>query len=561
VYAVAAVMTLVLLGGIAMYAGKSFISGDAGASSFKTVPVKQGPFESRVVVRGELQAVDNIDINCQVEGSNTITQLVPEGTFVKKGDVLVVLDSSSIRQKLEDSLIEWQRVKADVTSAEEMLAIQKSQNAANIEAAAVALELAQIDLVRYTEGVYPGLLADAKMAVEKAQTGFRSKQDDLSQTRSLFSKGFVTATEVQNKELEVAAAQRDVTKAVSDMELLEKFSHQADTTAKKSALAQAEQKLERTKRENSANLSQKTADLAAKAQQLDLIERRVARYREQVEFCTIRAPADGLVVYRNDNNRDNVQVAEGTQVRERQTIMRLPDTSRMKAVLKVNEGQIANLSIGQVATVSMSASPAALSGIVTKISPVADSGDRWMNPDRRDYPVDVIFDQTPKGLKPGMTATVNILTDRIEDAIYMPIGALYSAGKDRYAFVVSGENVRPTPVKIGKSNDQDVQIVEGVEAGQNVVLLEAGQGKALLDKAGIKVVEEKPAEGDPTKRRRRDGAAGEGKGPGNGPANNPGNGAGATPGNTPTAEPAKPAEAIPGKPKAAAPTVEAPKAG
>jgi HlyD family secretion protein len=233
----------------------------------------------------------------------------------------------------------------------------------------------------------------------------------------------------------------------------------------------------------------------------------------------------------------------------------------MKAVLKVNEGQIANLSIGQVATVSMSASPAALSGIVTKISPVADSGDRWMNPDRRDYPVDVIFDQTPKGLKPGMTATVNILTDRIEDAIYMPIGALYSAGKDRYAFVVSGENVRPTPVKIGKSNDQDVQIVEGVEAGQNVVLLEAGQGKALLDKAGIKVVEEKPAEGDPTKRRRRDGAAGEGKGPGNGPANNPGNGAGATPGNTPTAEPAKPAEAIPGKPKAAAPTVEAPKAG
>ncbi|GIW77335.1 MAG: hypothetical protein KatS3mg104_2398 [Phycisphaerae bacterium] len=88
--------------------GKPSGFGSSIPTSLTTVPVKKGVFESRVVVRGDLQAVDNIDIVCQVEGASTITELAPEGSFVKKGDILVVLDSSTIRQRLEDTLIEWQ---------------------------------------------------------------------------------------------------------------------------------------------------------------------------------------------------------------------------------------------------------------------------------------------------------------------------------------------------------------------------------------------------------------------------------------------------------------------
>src|SRR3954462_15322326 len=54
---------------------------------------------------GELQSVNNIDVVCTVEGLNTITQIVKEGSFVKKGDVLVTLDSSAIREKIDDTEI------------------------------------------------------------------------------------------------------------------------------------------------------------------------------------------------------------------------------------------------------------------------------------------------------------------------------------------------------------------------------------------------------------------------------------------------------------------------
>lgn len=504
VYAIAAIVTLAIIVGIVLVATQSLGLTSAAPAAFKTVPVKQGLFESRVVVRGDLQAVDNIEIVCEVEGSSTITQLAPEGSFAKKGDVLVVLDSSAIRQRLEDALIDWQRQKADVTTAEEMLEIQKSQNSANLEAAEVALQLAQIEMTKYVEGVYPGLLADAKMALEKAETGLKTTQDDLAQTRSLFAKGFVTATEIKTKELEVAAAQRDVTKAKSDMDLLVQYTHKADLATKRNALAQAEQKLERTKRENSANISQKSADLDAKRSQLDVIERRVARLREQVDACTVRAPADGLVVYRNDSGRDSVQIQEGASVRERQTMLRLPDTSRMKVVLKINESQISGLAIGQFATVRLNSIPAPLMGTVAKISPIADSADRWMNPDRRDYPVDVVLDETPKGLKPGMSAQVSILTNRIENAVSIPVGALYTVGNERFAFEVNGETVTPVKVQIGMTNESDVQITSGLEPGKYVMLLESGQGKILLERAGIKIAA--PTESaEPGKRRRRGG--------------------------------------------------------
>ncbi|HEY0008290.1 MAG TPA: HlyD family efflux transporter periplasmic adaptor subunit [Tepidisphaeraceae bacterium] len=519
VIALAAFATILVVGAFVLYFAKPF-SSTAANEGLKTVPVKQGPFEIRVNVKGDLQAVDNIDIVCLVEGQTTITQIVAEGASVKKGDTLVVLDSSAIRQKLEDSLIDVQRVTADVTNAQEMVEIQESSNAAAIEAAEVALQLAQIDMIKYNEGEYPSALADANMAFEKAQTALKTKQDDLAQSRSLFAKGFVTATEVKTRDLDVIAARRDLTKAETDKKVLEQYTHQADSATKKNALAQAEQKLERTKRENAANLSQKTADLRAKQQQFDVISRRSQRLKEQVAACIITAPADGLVVYQNTGDRDRAQIQEGAIVRERQTLMRLPDTSRMKVVLKANENQVGLLQAKQQATVKLPSMNRQFTASVVKIGAVPDSTNRWMNPDAKDYPVDVLLDETPAGLRPGMTAEVSILIERIEDAVTIPLAALFSAGQDRYAFTPTGETVTPLKLEISKANDQDVMVMRGVETDQPVVLLEPGQGKVFLERAGIKTAEPAaPLPGEKSNRPRREGQGASQGGSGQGGSN------------------------------------------
>src|SRR5436190_7352928 len=123
----------------------------------------------KVVKDGELAAVNNIDISNLVEGQTTIQQIVKEGAYVKKGDILITLDSASIKQKIEDTTLEVQKADADLIAAKEMRDIQKSQNDASLDAAVSAVKLAELDLQQYEEGSYPQARANATIEVEMAK--------------------------------------------------------------------------------------------------------------------------------------------------------------------------------------------------------------------------------------------------------------------------------------------------------------------------------------------------------------------------------------------------------
>src|SRR5215211_6384285 len=88
-----------------------------GAKFHTVVPAE---LTVKVYKDGDLQAVNNIDVMCQIEGGSTIVQLVKEGELVKKGDVIVVLDSSQIRLKIEDTGLELQRAESELTAAKEL---------------------------------------------------------------------------------------------------------------------------------------------------------------------------------------------------------------------------------------------------------------------------------------------------------------------------------------------------------------------------------------------------------------------------------------------------------
>src|SRR5207247_2567598 len=100
------------------------------------------------------------------------------------------------------------------------------------------------------------------------------------------------------------------------------------------------------------NLNQKQAEVAAKEQNFAVLKRRMDHLQDQLAACTITAPADGMVVYASSSDRGMQNpIQEGAQVHERQVILRLPDTSSMKAVLRINESQVGKLFEGQRSSV------------------------------------------------------------------------------------------------------------------------------------------------------------------------------------------------------------------
>ena len=95
----------------------------------------------------------------------TITFVVPEGANVKQGDTLVTLDSSNIKHKVDDLKVSLENAQANLVTAQQMEEIQKSQNAANLDAAQVALDLAKLDLEAYEKGTYPQALAAVRFTL------------------------------------------------------------------------------------------------------------------------------------------------------------------------------------------------------------------------------------------------------------------------------------------------------------------------------------------------------------------------------------------------------------
>ena len=449
---------------------------------------------------GELQAVNFLEIYNKSGNSTQILELVKEGTRVKKGDVLCALDSQIVQQRLDETNQELRTAQSLLIISKEMLEIQKSQNQSNVRAAETTLRLAKLEHKLYEDGTYPQLLENAVTAVEMANLDLKNKEEELALSRRLFGQGFVTAAEIKKGEMAARTAQNEVRKAQSALTVLKKFTYEMDMAKLNTAVVQAEQNLERVLKENASMLAQRVADVHEKEEELEEETGQHKRFTDQLAACTIKAPEDGIVIYATSVDRSAREpIQPGTIVRDRQLILTLPDVRKMKAVLQLSEAQRARIDTGKPlrATVKILGVPDRIGATLTYVSVMPDSSQRFWNPDTKDYTVDLTLDHTPPSLQPGIRIDATILLDRIPRALVVPVSTVYAAGNDTYVFVREFEGstqALPRKVTLGPSNATHIQITSGLSEGEEVLPLAPGQGRSLLESAGIRVAPTQPAQ-------------------------------------------------------------------
>src|SRR5690606_7497665 len=169
--------------------------------------------------------------------------------------------------------------------------------------------------------------------------------------------------------------------------------------------------------------------------------------------------------------RDMIQ--EGVQVRERQTILILPDVTRMQAEMKIQEADIDKVRRGQRASIQVDAFPdRVLTGRVSRVSPVADSGSRWSNNSLKVYKcwIDVDVDNTGGELRPNMSARAEILVGEVPDTLSVPISAVRRQGAVKYVWRATPAGPEAVVVGIGRSTLAQVEILDGLAAGDQIYL-------------------------------------------------------------------------------------------
>lgn len=448
---------------------------DSGpGSAVPTFTVTRGPLTISVTESGTIKSRQQEIIKNQVEGSTTILYIIPEGTTVKAGDLLVELDASRLNDQLVDQQIRVQNAEAAWVRSRENLEIVKNQAASDIARATLDYRFAEVDQRKYLEGEYPNKLQQAESKIKLTESEHQRQQEKLRWSKILFDEKYLSETERKADELAEQRAALDADSAKRELDLLRDYEHPRRVEELQSNLDQAEQALERVKRKAMADNIQAEADLRAKESEFNREKVKLVKIEEQLEKAVIRAPTDGLVIYATSaqSGRGGTEpLAEGQSVRERQDLIYLPTTTAVMVEIKVHESSMDKVRVGMPVRITVDALPGqSFVGRVTRIAPLPDAQSVWMNPDLKVYSTDIHVDGDGTGLRTGMSCRAEIVVQYYEDAMYVPVQAIVRVGDQPTAYVVNDRTIEARPVQIGLDNNRMVHIREGLKVGERVSL-------------------------------------------------------------------------------------------
>ncbi len=403
--------------------------------------VERGEFIHDITERGDVESASNVEIRCEVQaqgsGGTTILEILPEGTYVQPGDQLVLLDSSA----LED-----EKTKQMITCANSEAVMIQAQN---------DLESAEIALREYTEGQLIQQLQTIESELFVKEEDLRRAIDYAEYSERLAAKGFVTKLQLEADKFAVKKAETEKEAKETEKRVLEEFTKEKMTKQLEADIKTCQAKFE----------------AADHSHQLD--KEKLELINTQITKCVIKAPEAGQVVYANQTNSrggNEVIIEEGTAVRERQVIIRLPDPKRMQVKAKINEAKIALVSDGMPATIRMDAyQNMELRGKVQKVNEYPAPAS-WFSSNVKEYETIIQIEEPPSGLRPGLTAQVKIRVNVLPDVVQVPVQTIFEHGGKHYAVLRDGGGWAAQPVEIGATNDKFVVIREGLRQGQQIVL-------------------------------------------------------------------------------------------
>ncbi|MCA8965822.1 MAG: efflux RND transporter periplasmic adaptor subunit, partial [Planctomycetes bacterium] len=339
------------------------------------------------------------------------------------------------------------------------------------------LQLLQVpgggDPLKRDMGDMANRILDQADKIRLAMADLSIKGDKVAYSRRLASKQFITRNELEGDELAYQSQISQVTLAWNRLDQLINYDLPVERIKAAQDYENAQLEMQRVEASNDAERKKSSFDVDAKKQELDVAAERLANFNKQIENAIVYAPTPGLVVYaRVDRDRRGGEaVREGVSVRERQEIIVLPDNTKMRCIVKVQEAQIDKVAVGQRAFVSVEAFPnEILPGRVVRVAPVADSSSSWMGNDKKVYTTVVELDgeNNDSRLRSRMAAAAAITIDTVPDVIAVPQQSVRRDRSVNYIWKHTGKGPEAVKVVVGEHNQEKVQILEGVDVGDIV---------------------------------------------------------------------------------------------
>jgi len=343
--------------------------------------------ESRTIqTRGSLSAASSADVRSPMPGQVAIIRLVPEGTLVREGDLLVELDASGLEGEVIGGQAQMETAKAEIEAAEQALAAAREEAGAAIDVAAREVAVAEnaLKLFHSEKGEYALEIRSLEIEILLAERRVKAASGEPEEAKA---------------RLELARSRR---------EFLEKELRPHRIAELELAVARARFDLIRARSGTAAAIRKAEAELVASRARFQMARSALERAERNLASSRIRAPFAGMVTYAGSSSGSRTAAAEIREralVRQGQVILRISDVEKLRLTVSVSEADVPRIRPGQTAAVRLDAFPdRELRGRVASIGNAVAS-----TTGTKLFPVVIDIEETPQGARPGMTGTASII--------------------------------------------------------------------------------------------------------------------------------------------------------
>lgn len=453
--------------------------------------VDRSNLEVVVLERGSLESQSSIDLICEVEdvrkdniNGTTILWMIPNGASVKRGELLVELDSGPLQEALDDQVLFTENAIAEKIQAEANLKNQLTMNVTAEAEAELMISLAHLELEMYVDkdnGTHKLAVEASKRRIDDvnneilaAQATMELRREDQRGAQSLFKLGYANRNEVRRIDLtyltaegQFAAKLNQLQTELATLKKAEIYERRMELLRLEGKVATAKRGLEQVLRNNEARLAQVEALQRAKEESLKKEEERMERYQSQLVKCKIVAPQAGLVAIPVSRTSE---IREGVPVLFRQKLLSIPDLDSMQVETRIHESALDQVRIGQQVRVTIDAFPSASYKGSVKSVAVLPEQNSWSGNDTKVYQTIVTIDEKVEHLKPGMTAVAEILVDSVSDVVTVPLHAVVQHDEQTYVLVRNENSLVPRAVDLGQASETRVSVRQGLSEGESIAV-------------------------------------------------------------------------------------------
>jgi len=427
-------------------------------------------------VQGEglFQPVDAYEVRVTFKAYGnplTITKIVPPGSVVKKGDVLIEFDPTAMDWFLKAAESELATAKAALAKTEADGPLADQMDAFSLHQYEEGAKNADAAIKWWTDVDGPHMLATADLQVKQAQHAVEDQSDELDQLHKMYHdeeltsatadivvKRSVRALEQSKIMLKMQEERRDKIKA---------FDYPIEMAKVTDAARQAHQQLDAWKINMQMSAASRKAALIASRLSVDQATRHLDDVKEDAAQFSIRSPMDGTVVYGQITEGvwlggEPRTLRPGEKINAGGVLMRVYTPGKMIVRLPLLEGQDFWVEPGMKAKVVPVALPqTSYEATCEQPEPYAHT-----NPQPFGFEATLKLPDVDRHLIPGMKAAVHIQAAKLENVLLIPLGAV-TAGK---VTVEKDGKDEERDVVLGKSDGQNVEVRNGLNEGEQVLM-------------------------------------------------------------------------------------------